>query len=63
MVGIPRFRATQSAEFGVAVVVKMLREITGRHIHPTSITMVHARNTHSLELERFFGCPIEFGEF
>ncbi len=61
VVGIPRFRATQSAEFGVAVVVKMLREITGRHIHPTSMTMVHARNTHSWELERFCGCPIEFG--
>ena len=61
LVGVPRFRATQSAEFGIAVVVKMLREITGRHIHPTSMTVVHARNAHSRELERFCGCPIEFG--
>ena len=36
VVGVPRFRATQNAEFGIAVVVKMLREITGRHIHPTA---------------------------
>ena len=61
LVGVPRFRATQSAEFGIAVVVKMLREITGRHIHPTSMTLVHVRNAHSREFERFCGCPIEFG--
>jgi AraC-like DNA-binding protein len=61
VVGIPRFRATQSVEFGVAIVVKMLREITGRHIHPTSMTLAHVRNAHSRELERFCGCPIEFG--
>jgi Arabinose-binding domain of AraC transcription regulator, N-term len=62
VVGVPRFRATQSVEFGVAVVVKMLREITGRHIHPTRMILAHALNAHSRELERFCGCPIEFGE-
>jgi AraC-like DNA-binding protein len=61
LVGVPRFRATQSAEFGIAVILKMLREITGRHIHPTSMTLVHVRHTHSREFERFCGCPIEFG--
>jgi AraC-like DNA-binding protein len=60
-VGVARFRATQNAEFGVAVIVRMLREITGRNIHPTSITLAHVRNSHSRELERFCGCPIEFG--
>jgi AraC-like DNA-binding protein len=60
-VGVARFRATQNAEFGIAVVVKMLRDITGRNIHPTSITLPHVRNAHSREFERFCGCTIEFG--
>jgi AraC-like DNA-binding protein len=60
-VGVTRVRARQNAEFGAAVVLKMLREITGRNVHPTSITLVHVRNPHFRELERFFGCPIEFG--
>lgn len=59
-IGVTRFRATQNAEFGVAVVLKMLREITGRTIHPTTITLIHVRNAHARELERFCGCPIEF---
>lgn len=61
LVGVPRFRAAQNAEFGIAVIVKSLREITGRNVHPTSITLAHMRNSHFREFERFCGCPVEFG--
>jgi len=61
LVGVPRFRAGQNAEFAIAVVVKSLREITGRNVHPTKITFVHIRASGFPEFERFCGCPVEFG--
>jgi AraC-like DNA-binding protein len=61
LVGVPRFRAGHNAEFGVAVIVKSLREITGRTVHPTKITFVHMRSSGLREFERFCGCPVEFG--
>jgi AraC-like DNA-binding protein len=61
LVGVSRFRAAQNAEFGIAVIVRSLREITGRNVHPTKITFVHMRNSNSPEFERFCGCPVEFG--
>jgi AraC-like DNA-binding protein len=61
LVGVPRFRAGQNAEFGIAVIVKSLREITGRNVHPTKITFVHMRSSGFPEFERFCGCPVEFG--
>jgi AraC-like DNA-binding protein len=60
--GVRRFRTAQNAEFGVALILKMLRQITGRNVHPTSITLVHMRNSDSREFERFCGCQVEFGE-
>ncbi len=61
VVGVPRFRAAQNAELAVAVILKGLREITGRNVHPTNVTLVHMRNSDSPEFERFCGCPVEFG--
>jgi len=61
LVGVPRIQAGQNAEFGMAVIVKSLREITGRNIHPTKITFVHMRSSGFPEFERFCGCPVEFG--
>jgi AraC-like DNA-binding protein len=60
-VGVPRFRAGQNTEFGIAVILKSLREITGRNVHPTKITFVHTRSSGFPEFERFCGCPVEFG--
>jgi AraC-like DNA-binding protein len=61
LVGVPRFRAGHNAECGIAVIVKSLREITGRNVHPTKITFVHMRSSGFPEFERFCGCPVEFG--
>ncbi len=59
--GVPRLQAGQNAELAVAVILKALREITGRNVHPTKITLVHMRNSDSPEFERFCGCEVEFG--
>jgi AraC-like DNA-binding protein len=61
LAGVPRFRAGHNTEFGIALIVKSLREITGRNLRPTKITFVHRRSSDFPEFERFCGCPVEFG--
>ena len=61
LVGVQGFQAVQNTELAVTVVLKSLREITGRNVHPTKITLVHTRNSDSREFERFCACPVEFG--
>jgi AraC-like DNA-binding protein len=60
-VGISRHRARQNAEFGIAAAFKALREIAGLNIHPAHVSFAHAGNANRRELERFFGCRVEFG--
>jgi AraC-like DNA-binding protein len=60
-VGISRHRVKQNVEFLVAVVVKAIRETTGRDIRPTRIAYAHVRAADLREFQRFFGCPVEFG--
>ena len=59
--GVPRRRAEQNAEFGIALLLRGLRQITGRNIHPAQMTLAHERNLDSQEFERFCGCLIEYG--
>jgi AraC-like DNA-binding protein len=61
LVGIPRHRASQNMEFGLTVILKVLREITGRDIRPVRVAFVHVRNTELREFERVYGCRVEFG--
>jgi AraC-like DNA-binding protein len=58
--GLSRHSIRQNAEFGIAVILKALREVSGRKIRPTRLTFVHARNSNLRGFERFFGCPVEF---
>jgi AraC-like DNA-binding protein len=60
-VGLPRPLGRQGAEFLMAVIVRVLRELAGRNIRPTRVAFAHARNAELPEYERFFGCPVEFG--
>ena len=53
LVGVARFLAAQNAELAIAVILKSLRVITGRNVHPTKITLVHTRNSDFREFERF----------
>jgi AraC-like DNA-binding protein len=61
IVGLSRHRIRQNVEFGIAAIVKGLREAAGRNIHPTHVAFAHARNSNLRQFERFFGCPVEFG--
>jgi AraC-like DNA-binding protein len=58
--GLSRHSIRQNAEFGIAVILKALREASGSKIRPTRLTFAHARNSNLRGFERFFGCPVEF---
>jgi AraC-like DNA-binding protein len=60
-VGLPRHLARQTAEFGMAALLKGLRVVTGRNIHPTQVSFAHMRSSGAREFERFYLCPVEFG--
>jgi AraC-like DNA-binding protein len=51
----------QNAEFGVAAILKAVREIAGRRIHPSRVGFLHSRYSNLREFERFYHCPVEFG--
>jgi AraC-like DNA-binding protein len=59
--GLPRHLARQTAEFGMAALLKGLRVIAGRNIHPTQVSFAHQRSSGVREFGRFYGCPVEFG--
>jgi AraC-like DNA-binding protein len=56
---LSRFR--QNAEFVTAVLLKALREATGRNIRPAQVTFTFGRDSELREFKRFYGCPVEFG--
>jgi AraC-like DNA-binding protein len=60
-IGVPRHSVRHNAEFGIAVIVKALRELAHRNICPTRAAFAHARNSDLREFERFYLCPVEFG--
>ncbi len=60
-VGVPRHRFKQIVEFQFAVIVKALREATGREISPARVQCSHARTLDVKEFDRFYNCKVEFG--
>lgn len=59
-VGLSRYHAQQNAEFGIAVILKALREVGGRNIRPTRVGVMQGRASNLRKFERFYGCPVEF---
>jgi AraC-like DNA-binding protein len=60
-VGLPRHDIRQNVEFGIAVILRALREIAGRKVCPSRVAFSHSRNSHLREFERFYLCPVDFG--
>lgn len=60
-VSFSRHRAQQNVEFGLAVILRALRELVGRRICPAKVSFIRGHAANLREFERFFGCPIEFG--
>ena len=58
--GLARHHAQQNAEFGMAVILKALREFAGLNIRPTRVGFMLGHDSNLREFERFYGCPVEF---
>jgi AraC-like DNA-binding protein len=51
----------QQTEFWAAVILRLLRELTGTQLAPRRVRLIHARKDGAPEMARFFGCDVEFG--
>ena len=60
-VGLPRRQLKHAAEYNLAVIVRILREIAGRPVAPVLVTFAHHRSFGIREIERYFSCPVRFG--
>lgn len=45
----------------VTIVLRICRELTGRHLLPARIELMHRRSVVSGEIRQFFGCQVVFG--
>jgi AraC-like DNA-binding protein len=59
--GVARHSDRQQMEFLVTALVRFCRTWTDRRLNPIAVQFVHRRSGESSELEKFFGCRIEFG--
>jgi AraC-like DNA-binding protein len=59
--GVARHSDRQQMELLVTTLIRVCRTLTGRSLNPTVVRLVHRRSGGSSELEKFFGCRIEFG--
>jgi AraC-like DNA-binding protein len=59
--GVARHSDRQQMELLVTTLIRICRALTDRRLAPTAVRLVHRRLGESSELEKFFGCRIEFG--
>jgi len=59
--GVARHSDRQQMEFLVTSLVRFCRAWTDRRLNPIGIHFAHRRLSESSELEKFFGCRVEFG--
>jgi AraC-like DNA-binding protein len=59
--GVARHSDRQQMECFVTTLIRFCRASTDRHLNPIAVHFVHRRSGESSELEKFFGCRIEFG--
>jgi AraC-type transcriptional regulator len=59
--GVARHSDRQQMVLLVTTLIRVCRTLTGRSLKPTVVRLAHPRSGASSELEKFFGCRIEFG--
>jgi len=60
-VGVARAADRHQIEFFIAALVRLCRQLTGRHLGPSRIKFMHRRTEVPFEFRTFFGCDIVFG--
>jgi AraC-like DNA-binding protein len=59
--GVRRQADRHQIEFWVALLIRICRQLTGRHLRPARVRFTHFRGNGRSRLSRFIGCPVEFG--
>jgi AraC-like DNA-binding protein len=59
--GVRRQADRHQIEFWMAFVLRVCRQLTGRHLRPARVRLTHFRGHGQSRLSRFMGCPVEFG--
>ena len=60
-IGVSRHKDRHQIEFFITALIRMCRELSGRHVVPTRVNLTHPRNNTSSEFVEFTGCDIQFG--
>jgi AraC-like DNA-binding protein len=60
-VGIKRLSDRHQIEFWVTSLVRICRQLTNRHLLPSSVAFVHRHNGGAIALKKFLGCDVIFG--
>ena len=58
---LARRASRQFTELTMTALVRAFRALTGTRFSPTSVTFAHGRTAGKAEIERFFGCAVQFG--
>jgi len=59
-VGVPRHADRQQMEALVTILIRIARQLTDYHIHPTRVDLAHPRDATSAEFESFVGSTVDF---
>ena len=60
-VGVPRHIDRHQIECCLTGLVRLCRQLTGRHLRPTLVEFAHRPNEETSELSAFFGSQVDFG--
>jgi len=56
---LPRYADQQQIEFWITTLVRLVRHLTNREIHPLRVRVVHHKNDSIDDVKKFLGAPIE----
>ncbi|MGO9700575.1 MAG: AraC family transcriptional regulator ligand-binding domain-containing protein [Xanthobacteraceae bacterium] len=59
--GVSRQSDRHQIEAWTTAITRCCREITGRELQPTNVSIIHQRIPQSVEIDSFFGRAVEFG--
>jgi AraC-like DNA-binding protein len=60
-VGVNRHPDRHQMEFMLTAIIRICRQLTGRHVVPSRVQLIHFRKNSSPEFAEFFGDDIQFG--
>jgi AraC-like DNA-binding protein len=60
-IGVARLDDRHQIEFFVVTLLRLCRQLTGRHLSPMAIKLIHRRRQLPAKLKSLFGCSVTFG--